>query len=95
MLGELEYGVLNSERQVENRAKLALFLGNIAIAELGEAAARSYANLRFGLKQQPIGPNALWIAAHAVSLDLTLVTNNTRKFARVPGLTVQTWLKEQ
>ncbi len=85
--------MLNSERQVENRAKLELFLGNIDIAELGESAARSYANLRLGLKQHLIGPNDLWIAAHALSLDLTLVTNNTREFARVPGLSVQTWLK--
>ncbi len=95
VLGELEYGVLNSERQVENRAKLELFLGNIAITELNEATARSYANLRLGLKKQPFGPNDLWIAAHAVSMDLTLITNNILEFARVPGLSVQTWLKGQ
>jgi len=39
-----------------------------------------------------IGGNDLWIAAHAIASELTLVTNNLREFRRVPGLTVENWL---
>jgi tRNA(fMet)-specific endonuclease VapC len=39
----------------------------------------------------PIGEFDVLIAAHAVSLRCTLVTNNVRRFSRVPGLSVETW----
>ena len=42
-------------------------------------------------KGQPIGGNDLWIAAHARSAGLTVVTNNEREFKRVPQLKVQNW----
>ena len=41
-----------------------------------------------------IGPNDLWIAAHAYALNVALVTNSTREFYRVPELTVTTWLDD-
>ena len=37
-------------------------------------------------------PNDLWIAAHALALDVPLVTHNLSEFRRVPGLSVETWL---
>lgn len=40
-----------------------------------------------------IGPNDLWIAAHAVAAGLTLATNNEREFKRVKGLKIENWLK--
>lgn len=43
-------------------------------------------------KGTPIGANDLWIAAHALSLGLTLVTRNAREFSRVEGLRVEHWL---
>ena len=94
VMGELEYGYLNSKRKVENRAKLELLLGNLTVLEVGEAEAKAYADVRLSVKKQSIGPNDLWIAAHALALDLPLVTNNTRGFSRVPGLTINTWLNE-
>ena len=94
VMGELEYGHLNSKRKVENRAKLELLLGNLTVLEVGEAEARAYADVRSSVKKRTIGPNDLWIAAHALALDLPLVTNNTREFSRVPGLTINTWLDE-
>jgi len=42
----------------------------------------------------PIGGNDLIIAAQAVTLDLTLVSDNEREFARVTGLRVENWLKD-
>ncbi len=53
-----------------------------------------YADIRAQLEVQgrPIGPTDLFIAAHALSLDLTLVTANVREFSRVPDLLVENWL---
>lgn len=55
--------------------------------------AEHYAEIRADLKGRgiPIGSNGLMIAAHARSLDATLVTNNVREFRRVPGLRVENW----
>nr|WP_210423968.1 type II toxin-antitoxin system VapC family toxin [Dickeya sp. CFBP 2040] len=41
----------------------------------------------------PIGPNDTAIAGHAIAAGAVLVTNNTREFARVPGLTMEDWVK--
>jgi tRNA(fMet)-specific endonuclease VapC len=56
-------------------------------------APRDYAKIRADLKRRGamIGANDLFIAAHARSLGLTLVTNNTREFGRVPHLTLENW----
>lgn len=43
---------------------------------------------------KPIGPMDLLIASHAKALGVTVVTNNTREFARVPGLKVQRWVTD-
>jgi tRNA(fMet)-specific endonuclease VapC len=53
-----------------------------------------YASIRTTLEQAgtPIGPNDLLIAAHALALDLTLITANTREFERVPTLRLDNWL---
>ena len=60
-----------------------------------QAAARKYGELRAHLDKQgtPIGPLDQQIAAHALSLGLTLVTNNLREFERVPGLMVENWVE--
>jgi Predicted nucleic acid-binding protein, contains PIN domain len=70
------------------------FLRGIAVLPFAEPADMHYARLRTHLKRAgtPIGPNDLFIAAHALALDLTLVTDNIREFARVPGLRVENWL---
>ncbi len=59
-------------------------------------ADRCYGELRNHLTRQgtPIGPNDLLIAAHALAAGLTLVTANTREFARVPSLRIENWLLE-
>jgi len=43
---------------------------------------------------QPIGNNDLWIAAHALSLNVILVTNNTKEFIRVPNLLLENWVNQ-
>ena len=65
----------------------------INVLPLESGAADYYAQLRTHLEQQgtPIGSNDTFIAAHALSLDATLVTADT-EFNRVPGLRVENWL---
>jgi len=53
-----------------------------------------YGGLRSALEKQgtPIGPLDTMIGAHALSLNLTLITNNTKEFNRIPGLKVIDWI---
>lgn len=98
VLGELEYGVCNSpkNRQQVNRQALYDFLSAVRIHPISNDVTALYGEVRALLRRQgqPIGPNDLWIAAHALALDTTLVTNNTREFTRVPNLVVDNWIIE-
>jgi len=87
---ELRYGVEKSgSRQLSER--LELILSALEIMPLESPADRHYGELRHHLARH-IGPNDLLIAAHALAADLTLVTANTREFARVPLLRIENWL---
>lgn len=69
-------------------------LSTTEVLPFDEPADRAYADIRAHLERigQVIGSNDLLIAAHAVSLGLVLVTDNTGEFQRVPGLSVENWL---
>ncbi|WP_421868010.1 type II toxin-antitoxin system VapC family toxin [Pararhizobium sp.] len=69
-------------------------LSRIAVLPYDDAASQSYSVIRNALERQgkSIGLADLLIAAHALSLGLTIVTNNTREFSRVEGLTIENWL---
>ena len=92
---ELCYGIENSESQKKQVRwhQLALFLQPLKISAWDEPSALQYGSIRAILKRQgtPIGNNDLLIAAHALSSNATLVTNNVREFNRVPGLTIENW----
>lgn len=94
VLGELEYGVANSAetRLEQNRRALLDFVSAVQALPINENVSEMYGQVRAALKKQPIGPNDTWIAAHALSLQLPLVTNNTREFSHVPGLVIDTWM---
>ena len=68
--------------------------GTIEVLPLDPTVSAHYAQLRTHLEQcdTPIGPNDTFIAAHALALDCTLVTDNETEFRRVPGLRVENWL---
>jgi tRNA(fMet)-specific endonuclease VapC len=70
-------------------------LETIPVLPLDRPADAEYGGIRAELEAagQPIGMNDLLIAAHARALGLTLVTDNTREFDRIPGLNVQNWLE--
>jgi tRNA(fMet)-specific endonuclease VapC len=93
--GELAFGEAMSSRRDEAAAHLAALLETIQVMPLPLEAARRYAEIRAALQRigQPIGSNDLWIAAHALAEELTLVTNNEREFQRVPRLRVENWTR--
>ncbi|MEA2573756.1 MAG: tRNA(fMet)-specific endonuclease VapC [Chloroflexia bacterium] len=92
-VAELQFGVRRSKRPAQNQQALEQFLIPLVILDFDPAAAMAYGLVRAHLEAQgtPIGSLDTLIAAHALSHDLTLVTNNTREFARVPGLAVEDW----
>jgi tRNA(fMet)-specific endonuclease VapC len=93
--GELEFGAAMSARRDEAAAHLAALLETLQVMPLPLHAATRYAAIRAELQRigQPIGSNDLWIAAHALAENVTLVTNNEREFRRVPGLRVENWAR--
>jgi len=93
VLSELQYGVRKSRWRKANQALLDAFLLDFDLSDYGANAAVFYGELRTGLEKrgQPIGPMDMMIAAHALALDATLVTHNTREFARVKGLRLEDW----
>ena len=94
-LSELEHGVAKSSRPDRNRIALAEFLAPLQVVSYDDMAAQKYGTLRADLERQgtPIGSLDMLIAAHALALDCTLITNNESEFARVPGLRVQNWAR--
>ena len=93
-LAELEFGVCKSNNPTKNKLALMIFLAEIKILPFDEEAATEYGDIRASLERRgtPIGANDLLIAAHARSLQLTLVTNNVREFERVDNLRVENWI---
>jgi tRNA(fMet)-specific endonuclease VapC len=92
-VAELAFGVAKS-LSARNRTAFEQFLLPLEVAAFDLAAAFAYGDLRAELERrgQPIGPFDLQIAAHALSLGVTLVTNNGREFRKVPGLVVENWV---
>ena len=93
--GELSYGVAKSADFPKAVAGLERLIAMISILPLPADAGQIYGTLRAALEHdgELIGPNDLWIAAHAIASDLTLVTNNEREFKRVKGLRIENWAK--
>src|SRR5215471_19148053 len=90
---ELLFGVEISPRRQQDEAALDAFLRYVEVLDFPDKASAHYAKIRADLKKlgAMIGANDLFIAAHARSLGLTLVTNNTREFGRVRNLTTENW----
>jgi tRNA(fMet)-specific endonuclease VapC len=91
---ELHYGV-EKKGSPQLAAKIELLLNEIDILPLEISAIQHYAALRALLEKQGqvIGSNDMLIAAHALALDVTLVTANIDEFNRVPNLRVENWLE--
>lgn len=92
-LAELEYGVSKSSRPAKNREALDQFISPLEVAPFDRQATAAYGKLRTTLEKrgQSIGSMDLLIAAHALSLDVRLITRNVREFGRVPSLRIEDW----
>lgn len=95
-LAELAHGVEHSARPQQNLSALEQFLLPLELADFDQRAALAYGKIRAQLERdgQIIGSMDLLIAAHAVSLETILVTNNVREFQRVARLNVEDWIAE-
>jgi len=90
---ELRYGAAKKgSRTLWGRVES--LLESREVLPLDREADRQYAEIRLHLDRtgRPIGPNDLLIAAHALALDLTLISDNVEEFARIPRLTLDNWL---
>ncbi len=94
-LSELLYGVSKSSKPEQNQIALTQFVAPLEILPYGNEAAQYYGDLRAQLEKQgtPIGSLDMLIAAHALSIDCTLVTNNEKEFIRIPNLKIDNWAK--
>jgi tRNA(fMet)-specific endonuclease VapC len=93
-LAELEFGVAKSQHLEKNQEALDEFVLPLEIASFDREAARVYGRVRAALEKKgtPIGPLDTMIGAHAMTLGVTLATNNIREFSRIKGLTIVDWL---
>ncbi|MEE9339168.1 MAG: tRNA(fMet)-specific endonuclease VapC [Methylococcaceae bacterium] len=92
-LSGLIYGVEKSRNQQRNLESVEGFVGRLEVINYDVAAAYQFGQLKQELKGQNIGPYDFMIAAHARSLGLTLISNNTKEFEHVAGLRVENWVK--
>ncbi len=90
---ELAFGVAKSG-SARNRQALEMFLAPLTLLPFDAPAVWAYGDLRADLERRgtPIGSLDTMIAAHALSQQAMLVTNNTREFAKVPGLQLDNWV---
>ena len=92
---EVRYGFVKNS-PVRLRPAMEAILAEYEILPLFHPIDVIYADIRHARASagKTVGPNDLLIAAHALSLDAVLVTDNTSEFSRVPGLAVENWLRQ-
>jgi tRNA(fMet)-specific endonuclease VapC len=92
-LSELEYGVMKSAKPEQNKLALAQFIAPIEISAHDDVAAQHCGVIRGHLERQgtPIGSLDMLIAAHALSQNSVLITNNESEFKRIPNLKIENW----
>ena len=91
---ELEYGVSVSASRARERRNLTALIEDIPVVPFDAAAAEAYGPLRAETRERKKDHLDKLIAAHAVALDMVLVTNNERDFASYPGVKLENWLHE-
>ena len=93
VIAELRYGADKSGKPSRNHERLDVLTNEMPGRDFDSAAASIYGKVRATLekKGQPIGPNDMLIAAHALSLGLVLVSDNLGEFKRVRGLKIENW----
>jgi tRNA(fMet)-specific endonuclease VapC len=92
---ELQYGIYKSSNPQKNKEALESFVSPLIILDYDFKAGTEYGKIRADLERMgtPIGPLDTLIASHALSLNMTLVTNNEREFSRIKNLKIENWTK--
>ena len=92
-LAELKFGA-EAKRSQKLHRSIRSVVKDVAVVPFDAAAADRFALVATALARrgEPIGAFAKLMAAHALSLGLTVVTNNTKHFSRVPGLAIENWV---
>lgn len=93
-VAELEFGVQKSQFPARNQQALTQFLLPLQIVDFDRSAAVIYGDIRAKSekKETPIGSLDTLVAAHALSLRVTLITNNQKEFGRIPNLQLDNWV---
>lgn len=89
---ELEYGVAVSANRARERRNLASLIEDIPVLPFDAAAAVAYGPIREATRERKKDHLDKLIAAHAVALDIVLVTNNEKDFTSYPGVKIENWL---
>lgn len=93
-LAELHYGANRSRNVAHNLAVIHDFCKHLTVLPFEVEASAAYGRVRAALQKEgkPIGSNDMLIAAHALALELVIVTNNEKEFSRVSGLQCENWV---
>jgi tRNA(fMet)-specific endonuclease VapC len=91
---ELEYGVTVSAHRARERRNLSALIEDIPVVPFDAAAAIAYGPVREASRERKKEALDKLIAAHAIALDVVLVTNNERDFASYPGIKIDNWVDE-
>ena len=93
-LCELKFGAYNSSKPLQNLKAIVKFTSPLDVLHFGEAETETYGKVRYNSKKSGriIGPMDTLIAAHALSANCVLVTNNVKEFKNVPGLRIENWV---
>ncbi len=96
-VSELHYGACKSNHIKKNIKRLDEFLSPFEILSYDKNASKYYGKIRSQLEKQGniIGPLDMLIAAHALSNNLILITNNVKEFIRIKFLRVENWVEKQ
>lgn len=89
---ELQYGVAVAAHPERERINLANLIEDIPVVPFDRAAGDSYGSIRFATRENRKDQLDKLIAAHAVALDVTVVTNNVKDFANFPGVVTENWV---
>jgi len=91
---ELQYGVAASQNPENERINLASLVEDIQVIPFDTAAGVAYGPIRMATRDSTRKDSLdKLIAAHAVALNVTIVTNNEKDFARYPGLAIENWIE--
>jgi tRNA(fMet)-specific endonuclease VapC len=96
VMAELRYGAEKSKRKRSNHRLLDTLAQEVRCVDFDVNAATTYGEVRTALEKRgkPLGAYDMLIAAHALSLDLILITDNEREFRQVRSLAVENWRRK-